>query len=94
MLPLILGLSSLEQVAPRRDIWTTTQQSPTLPLGHTAPHTKLNAVIKGIGQTLRAHLATEADGLHPVLGGTLDEEGVWISGTTSGLSGPSGINRH
>jgi hypothetical protein len=94
VLPLVLGLSSLEQVAPRRDIWATTQKSTTFPLGHTAPHPKLNAVIKGIGQALRAHLATEADGLHPILGGTLDEEGVWISGAASSLGGPSGINRH
>ncbi len=94
MLPLVFGLSGLEQVAPRRDIGTTTKKRPTLPLGHATPDTKLDAIVEGISETFRAHLTTEADGLNPVLGGTLDEEGVWISGAASGLSGPSGINGH
>jgi hypothetical protein len=71
-------LSRLEQVAPRGDIRTTAEQCATLTLGHTAPDAELDAVVESIGQAVGAHDATGANGLGPVLGGSLDEQGVRV----------------
>jgi hypothetical protein len=71
-------LSSLEQVAPRGDIRASAEQCATLALSHAAPHAELDAVVEGIGQAVGAHDATGANGLGPVLGGSLDEQGVRV----------------
>ena len=71
-------LCGLEQVAPRGDIRTTAEQCAALALSHAAPHAELDAVVEGIGQAVGAHDATGANGLGPVLGGSLDEQGVRV----------------
>ena len=75
---------NLEDVAPRGDVGTATQQRTTLPLGHATPHAELHPVVEGVGQAFGADRTAHAHGLGAVLRGTLDEQGVRVAG----LAGP------
>ena len=71
-------LSRLEQVAPRGDIRATAEKGATLTLGHATPDAELDAVVESVGKAVGAYDATGANGLGPVLGGSLDEKGVRV----------------
>ena len=73
-----LVLSCLEQVAPRGDIRATAEKGATLTLGHATPDAELDAVVESIGKAVGANHAAGANGLGPVLGGSLHEKGVRV----------------
>ena len=80
----IAGASGFEKSAPRGDMRATTQEGPTLALGHSAPHAKFDAIIERIGKALSANRAPNADGLGPILSRTLNEQRIRVGGATCG----------
>src|SRR5262245_42796904 len=85
---LVLVAGLLEKIPPGGDVGAAAQQGAPLTLGHAAPDTELDAVVQGIGQTLRPHGAATADQLGPVLCRTLDEKLVWVRLLARGTTGP------
>ena len=71
---LVLGLSGLEEPAPRDDVGTLAEDGPALTLGHAAPDAPLDLVVEGLGEALGLHGAAGAHLLRPVLRGATDEE--------------------
>ena len=71
-------LSCLQQVTPRGDIRTTAEKCAALTLGHATPDAELDAVVESIGKAVGAYHAAGANGLGPVLGGSLHEKGVRV----------------
>src|SRR5580658_2293909 len=85
---LVMVASVLQQIAPGGDVGPAAQQCAALPLGHASPHTKLNAIVEGVGEALGPHRAATADQLGPVLRRALDEELVRVSSLTRGTRSP------
>ena len=50
-----------KDVPPTGDIWTFAQQLATFTLGHTAPDTPFDAIVKGLGKAARTYRTIRAD---------------------------------
>ena len=50
-----------KDVPPTGDIWTLAQQLATFTLGHTAPDTPLDAIVKGLGKAAGTYRTIRAD---------------------------------
>ena len=85
---LVLGARGLEQPPPGDHVRPAAQQGAALTLGHPAPDAELDAVVERVGQALGAHRAAHADGLGPVLGSALDEQGVRVRGAARATGRP------
>ena len=92
--PLVLDARGLQQPAPGSDRGTPAQQCAALPLRHSAPHAELDAVVQRIGQALRAHRASGAHRLGPVLRCSLNEQFIRIGSAAGCLRTPVGYPAH
>lgn len=64
------------------------KQCSALPLGHAAPHTELDPVVEGVGQTLEHNRAVPTDHCRFALRRTTYEEFVGIRTAAYGLGNP------
>jgi hypothetical protein len=64
----------LKEGLPGRNIWATTKQGSTFPLGHTAPDPELSLAVQGIGQAIDPYRTSHANTLRLVLSSTDDEQ--------------------
>jgi hypothetical protein len=82
-----------EELGPGIHLGVLLEQGAALTFGHAAPHTELDAVVKGVGAAFQDHRAVPADHGSFALRGAADEKliGIGLAASCLGYPGDTGL---